>query len=78
MAPVDRAEAAGLLRSLRGAAVLDGVRGSDPVDIAAVADVIVSVGDLLTQLPQICELDLNPVLASAGGCVAVDWRILTG
>lgn len=76
VAPVDRAEAVALLRSLRGAAVLDGVRGSGPVDIEAVAAVIVAAGDLLTHLPQLRELDLNPVLASPDGCVAVDWRIL--
>lgn len=78
VAPVDREEAIGMLRSLRGAPVLTGVRGSAGVDIGAVADVIVSVGDLLTRLPQIRELDLNPVLATSGGCVAVDWRILAG
>ena len=76
VAPVDQAEAIGLLRSLRGAAVLDGVRGGSPVSIEAVAGVIVAVGDLLTQLPQLGELDLNPVLATPDGCVAVDWRIL--
>jgi acyl-CoA synthetase (NDP forming) len=78
VAPVDRAEAIRLLQSLRGAAVLGGVRGSAPIDIKAIADVIVSVGDLLTQLPQIRELDLNPVLATPDGCVAADWRILAG
>jgi acetyltransferase len=37
---------------------------------------ICAVGDLLAAVPEIAELDLNPVLATASGCVAVDWRIL--
>jgi acetyltransferase len=78
VAPVDEADAAALLRSLRGAAVLDGLRGSAPVDVGAVAAVIAGIGDLMTDNPEICELDLNPVLATGTGCVAVDWRIRTG
>jgi hypothetical protein len=75
VAPVDEAQAAALLRSLRGAAVLDGVRGGPAVDVGALAAVVRRVGDLITDIPQICELDLNPVLATARACVAVDWRI---
>jgi acetyltransferase len=78
VAPVDEAEATALLRSLRGAAVLGGLRGSAPVDVGAVAAVIVTVGDLMTDNPEVCELDLNPVLASATECIAVDWRIRAG
>ncbi len=78
VAPVDEAEATALLRSLRGAAVLGGLRGSTPVDVGAVAAVIVTVGDLMMDNPEVCELDLNPVLASATECIAVDWRIRAG
>jgi acetyltransferase len=78
VAPVDEAAAVALLRSLRGAAVLDGLRGGPAVDVRAVADVIVRVGQLLADVPQIAELDLNPVLASGNSCVAVDWRIRAG
>jgi acetyltransferase len=78
VAPVDEAEATALLRSLRGAAVLGGLRGSGPVDVGAVAAVIVTVGDLMTDNPEVCELDLNPVLAGATECIAVDWRIRAG
>ena len=58
--------------------MLTGLRGSPPTDLGPVADVIVAVGDLLARHPEITELDLNPVLAGPGGCVAVDWRILAG
>lgn len=75
LAPVTEAEAVGLLRSLRGAALLDGVRGAPPVDVAAVAALVATVGRLLADNPAIRELDLNPVLAGPHGCVAVDWDV---
>ena len=76
VAPVDEAQATALLRALRGAAVFDGLRGAAALDLGPAAAVIASVAHLLTDTPEIAELDLNPVLASANGCVAVDWRIL--
>jgi acyl-CoA synthetase (NDP forming) len=78
VAPVDEAQAIGMLRSLRGAAILGGLRGSRPVDLGSVAEIIVRVGDLMAGSPEIAELDLNPVLATEVGCVAVDWRVRTG
>jgi hypothetical protein len=78
VAPVEEAQAIALLRSLRGAAVFDGLRGARPVDLGAAAAVITSVAHLITDIPEIAEIDLNPVLACANGCVAVDWRIVTG
>jgi acetyltransferase len=76
LAPLRSDDAARLLASLRGHAVLAGARGAEPVDLDALSETIRAVGDLLASVPEIAELDLNPVLATAGGCVAVDWRIL--
>jgi len=78
VAPVGEAEAVDLLRSLRGAAIFGGLRGHPAIDLGPVASVIVRVGELLADHPQISELDLNPVLATESGCVAVDWRIQIG
>ena len=75
VAPVDAGQARAMLSSLRGAAILGGLRGSPPVHLGFVAETIVAVGDLMLAYPQIAELDLNPVLAGPDGCVAVDWRI---
>jgi acyl-CoA synthetase (NDP forming) len=75
VAPVDEAQALAMLSSLRGAAVFGGLRGQPAVDLGAVADVIVTVSELVAEHPEIGELDLNPVLADGTGCVAVDWRI---
>jgi acyl-CoA synthetase (NDP forming) len=78
VAPVDEVEAAALLRLLRGAAIFGGLRGGPPVDLGSVAAVIAQVSELMADNPGIAELDLNPVLATAAGCVAVDWRIRVG
>ena len=48
------------------------------MDLDAVAHVIVGIRDLMVGNPEIAELDLNPVLAGATGCVAVDWRVVMG
>ena len=75
VAPVDQAHAAAMLRSLRGAAIFDGLRGRPPVNLGPVAAMIAGVSDLMAGNPEIAELDLNPVLATAAGCTAVDWRV---
>jgi len=75
VAPVDEAYARRMLGALRGAAVLGGVRGRPAVDEVAVARVIARVSELMAGCPEIAELDLNPLLAGPGGCVAVDWRL---
>ena len=77
VAPVTTQQARAMLSSLRGAALFRGLRGSPPVDLGFVADIIVAVADLMLAHPQLAELDLNPVLAGPRGCVAVDWRIRT-
>jgi len=78
VAPVTAAEAAVMLRALRGAAIFDGLRGGPAVDTTPVAGMIVRIGDLMTNYPEIAELDLNPVLVTATRCLAVDWRIRVG
>ena len=75
LAPLHHDQALRLLAGLRGHPVLAGSRGRQPVDLAALAEMICAVGDLLVAVPEIAELDLNPVLVSARECLAVDWRI---
>jgi len=75
VAPVDARQATAMLRALRGAAVFDGLRGRAAVDLSAVATLVATVSELMADNPRITELDLNPVLVSVAGCLAVDWRI---
>jgi acyl-CoA synthetase (NDP forming) len=74
LAPVDADEARLMLGELRGAALLGPFRGRPAVDVAAAADVIVRVSQLVIELPELREVDLNPVLVGAegDGAVAVD------
>jgi acetyltransferase len=74
LAPVDDAEAGGMLDSLRGAALLKGFRGRPKANRAAMLQVIMQVGNLAVRLPRLQELDLNPVLVGPGGALAVDAR----
>jgi acyl-CoA synthetase (NDP forming) len=76
LAPVSEADALAMLAELRGAAILDGVRGAPPVDRAAVVEVIVRLGRLAMERSDLLEVDLNPVIASAGGAVAVDSLVV--
>ncbi|RZU75483.1 acyl-CoA synthetase (NDP forming) [Micromonospora kangleipakensis] len=77
LAPVDRDGARDLLARLRGAALLAGFRGRPAVDLDALADVIVAVSRVAAAHPEIAELDLNPVLATPHGAVALDchWEL---
>ncbi len=78
LAPVGRAEATRAVESLRAARLLEGYRGRDPADVAALADVVVAVGDLLVDRPEIAEVDVNPVLARADGATALDALVVLG
>jgi acyl-CoA synthetase (NDP forming) len=76
LAPVDLATADSMLDDLRGAAVLRGVRGRPPIDRGAVAAMLVALGRLGVERADIMEIDLNPVMASETGALAVDALVV--
>src|SRR5262249_18608281 len=76
LAPVGTAEAREMLAEGRRASVLGGYRGAAAVDEAALAAVVIGVGDLLADHATIVELDLNPLIASGGRLMAVDALVL--
>jgi len=76
LAPATKADALSMLDGIQAAEMLKGVRGSDPVDRDALANLIVGVSELVTDFPEISELDLNPVFASKSGAIAADVRIV--
>lgn len=78
LAPVTPDEAIGMLDSIKAAAVLRGVRGAPAVDRWALAEQIRRVSLLVTDFPEIAEVDLNPVIATPQGAPAADIRILLG
>lgn len=75
MAPVDDAQALDMVRGIRGARVLQGIRGAPPCDEAALVDALCRLGQLAADFPSIAELDVNPLLALTHGVVAVDARV---
>ena len=75
LTPVTDAEAREMVAGIRASALLDGVRGEKPVDKTALVDLIQRLSRLVSDFPQIKELDLNPVMAFEKGAVAVDARI---
>jgi acyl-CoA synthetase (NDP forming) len=76
IAPVSPAAARRLLLSLRGAPLLLGARGRDPVDLDALADAVARVSRIAARHPELVELELNPLLATPGGTVALDARVV--
>ncbi|MDR6294367.1 MULTISPECIES: acetate--CoA ligase family protein [Inquilinus] len=76
LAPVDRTEALSMLDGIQAAAILKGVRGAAPVDREALSDLIVKVSQLVDAVPEIVELDLNPVFARTDGAIAADVRVV--
>jgi acyl-CoA synthetase (NDP forming) len=74
MAPVSAAQARDMIGRLRTAALLDGYRGAEAVDLGALAELIAAVSELAVAVPEIAELDLNPVFVSPAGVLAADAR----
>ena len=79
LCPIDRCEAAAMLDELKGAALLDGARGSTRVSRAAIVDALLKIGGedgLILREDAIAAIDVNPMIATAGGAVAVDARVI--
>lgn len=72
--PLTDVDAAEMISNLRAAPLLYGYRGSEPVDVDAVRDVIQRLAAMKDDLPEIAELDLEPVLVGPGTLAAVSAR----
>jgi acyl-CoA synthetase (NDP forming) len=75
--PLTDRDAAEMVRSVRGHKLFEGYRGHPPADVRAVEEVLLRVSRLVEEVPEVCELDLNPVFAlpPGQGCRIVDARI---
>jgi acetyltransferase len=74
LAPVSTAEAKAMLGELRMAPVLQGIRGESPVDLTALGRAVAALSRLGADVPELAEIEINPLVASPGGVVAVDAR----
>ena len=76
LAPATEDDALSMLDGIAAAQILKGVRGADPVNRDALAKMIQNVSQLISDHPEIAEMDLNPVFATKDGAIAADVRIV--
>ncbi|MGE5577798.1 MAG: acetate--CoA ligase family protein [Syntrophothermus sp.] len=76
VAPFDLAQARAMIARTKSRMILAGARGARPRDTEALADLLVKVGMLACQNPEIAEMDLNPVMVFDAGLVVLDARII--
>ena len=75
--PLTDRDAEEMIRQIRGYRLLEGYRGHPPADIRAIESVLLRVSRMVEEIPEIRELDLNPIFAlpPGQGCFVVDARI---
>jgi len=74
--PLERKDAREMIREIKGYKLLEGFRGREPVDIAALEEMLLKISQFVDNNPDIKEIDLNPILAYRDGAVAVDARVI--
>jgi acetyltransferase len=74
--PLNPFIAGDLIARTRVGRLLESFRGLPAADREAVVDVLLRVSELVCELPHVCELDINPLLADEGGVVALDARVV--
>jgi acyl-CoA synthetase (NDP forming) len=74
--PLEREDAQEMIREIKGYPLLEGYRGSEPVDVSILEEILLKVSRFVDNNPEIKELDLNPIFAYKDGAVAVDARVI--
>jgi len=73
--PLNRVLARDMIGRTRVARLLAGFRDHPPADLDVLADVLVRIGQMAADLPELCELDINPLLVDSAGVMALDARM---
>jgi len=78
--PITDRDASEMVRKIRGFKLLEGYRGHPPADVPAIEELLLRVARLVEEIPEVSELDLNPVIAlpPGQGCWIIDARIKLG
>ncbi len=76
IAPITEQEAAEMVVGVRAYPLLNGYRNTPPADVKAIVNTLLAVSRLITEHPEIKEMDLNPVMAYEKGSKTVDARII--
>jgi acetate---CoA ligase (ADP-forming) subunit beta len=74
--PLEPRDANEMIRAIKGFPLLQGYRGSEPVDVANLEKMLLAVSAFVESTPAIKELDLNPIFACKDGAIAVDARVI--
>ena len=67
-----------MVREIRGYRILEGIRGEPPKDVEALTEIIARVAQMGVDLPEVKEIDLNPVIVHEQGATVVDARAILG
>ena len=74
--PLQQRDAGDMIREIKGFPLLRGYRGSEPIDIANLENILLKVSAFVDKTPAVKELDLNPIFAYKDGAIAVDARVI--
>ncbi|WP_440059877.1 acetate--CoA ligase family protein [Thermogladius sp. 4427co] len=76
VAPVSFEDALEMIDEIKARRLLEGYRGQPPVDKKAIANIIVSLSNLMEENPEVYSVDLNPIIAYSDKAIAVDARVI--
>jgi acetyl-CoA synthetase (ADP-forming) len=76
LAPIGRSDAEEMIKEIRSYKILEGARGMPKADQETLVDILIKTSRMLTECPEIMELDMNPVLVYEKGAKIVDARII--
>jgi acyl-CoA synthetase (NDP forming) len=76
--PLSHGEAEAMIDEVRGSRLLEGVRGRPPVCRSALVDALLAISAMMEKDPRISEFEVNPLIVTADGALAVDARAVIG
>ena len=76
LAPVTKKECLEMIKEIKAYPLLTGYRGSEPCDIDAIADVIIKIGNIMSEMDDIKEMEMNPLITYPDKVIAVDARVI--
>jgi len=76
LAPVSREEVFAMMQEVKSYPLLTGFRGSKPMDVEQLASAVMALSDILLTLEEVREIEINPLIVSEAGAVAVDARVV--
>ena len=74
--PIETSDAVDMINEIKGKRLLEGYRGQEPADVACLQQMLLKLSDFVNMIPEIEEIDMNPVFAYKDGAVVVDARII--